>query len=128
MKPKKIEICFLLLECDRDPAEITAAINLEDYKIISKGEVNPYTGKTAQKNQVIYGYNDVPIPDDNDMIMETLKDLIPKEDIICSLKDKLSLDISLYVGEGFEDILFILDGPVCTFLYNVGVKCEFMYF
>ena len=121
MFENRMKRCFFSIKGDCDPQVIIDKLSLTPDCVLMAGDSHPYeNGRRVEKNEIIVGYNDLYEKDYNDMLYKTLTPLIPKEELFSRLKEEYGLQYVINVGEEMKDELFVLDGPIASFIVRTG--------
>ena len=114
--------------------ELLSILNVKADKIINKGEINPRSKKEWEYNDIKIGFNDKYNVDINEMIRETLKNLIPQVETLAKLKKEHSLEYYLVlVPEIYSDSeepnqYLSLERDIIEFLYLTGAEVDLDYY
>ena len=133
MKNHKCRTYFRIIG-DIEVNELLSTLNVKANKIVNKGEINPRSKKVWEYNDVKIGFNDKYNVDINEMIRETLKNLIPQVETLAKLKKEYSLKYYLVlVPEIYSDSeepnqYLSLDRDIIEFLYLTETDIDLDYY
>lgn len=133
MKNHKCRTYFRIIG-DIEVSELLSTLNVKADKIINKGDVHPKSKKVWEYNDVKIGFNDIYSIDINEMIRETLKNLIPQTEMLSKLKKEYSLQYYLVlVPEIYSDSeepkqYLSLERDVIEFLYLTETEIDMDYY
>lgn len=102
--------------------------------MITKGTKLPTTGKPATWSEIDIGYNDHYLTDINEMIRITIRDLLPKIDLLAELNSsktlKYYLEVVPEIVSDCEEIkpMLSLDSDIIAFLYQTGTEYDLDYY
>ena len=133
MKNHKCRTYFRIIG-DIEANELLSILNVKADKIINKGDVNPRSQKVWEYNDVKIGLNEKYNIDINEMIRETLKNLIPQAEMLANLKKEYNLGYYLVlVPEIYSDSdepkqYLSLERDIIEFLYLTGAEVDLDYY
>ena len=120
----RMKRCFFSIIGDCEPNEIIEKLSLTPDAVLRPGDMHPYEGVRVERYEIIVGYNDLYHKDYNEMLYKTLGPLVAKEELFTELKEKYSLTYKVNVGREMEGELFILDGPLASFIARTGSTAD----
>lgn len=133
MKNHKCRTYFLITG-NFDAKDILNTLDVENYEVFKKGEEYKISKRKREFDEIKIGFNDKYNVDINEMIRETLKDVINKTDVLKMLKKEFNLDYALVlVPEIYSDSeepnpLLSLDRDIIEFLYLTETDIDLDYY
>ena len=133
MKNHKCRTYFRIIG-DIEANELLSTLNVKADKIVNKGDINPKSKKVWEYNDVKIGLNEKYNVDINEMIRETLKDLIPQTEMLANLKKEYNLGYYLVlVPEIYSDSdepkqYLSLERDIIEFLYLTETEVDLDYY
>ena len=133
MKNHKCRTYFIVTG-DFNANDILNALDVENYEIFKKGEEYKISKRKREFDEIKIGFNKNYNVDINEMIRETLKDIINKTELLSKLKKEYNLDYALVlVPEIYSDSeepnpLLSLDRDIIEFLYLTETDIDLDYY